>query len=111
MPLRRRAPLAGRRLLTVGGLAGFVVFFILVLDGAEVVRSALAGVAMAVWIIAMFAGLNWYNRFRAEAIANVVRDAAAQETEGVDSESDSYPEPGSGSGAADDSAAPNSRRN
>lgn len=80
MALRRRRPLTGRRLLTVGGLAGFVVFFVLVLDGAELVRSALAGLVAGVWVIAFIAGLNWYNRIRAEAVAKAVRDVEAGET-------------------------------
>lgn len=78
MPLRRRAPLQGRRLLIVGALAGFAVFFILVVDGAEVVRSALSGVVMAIWVIAMIAALNWFNRFRAEAIAHAINEAEAE---------------------------------
>lgn len=76
MALRRRSPLTGKRLLTISSLVGFAVFFVLVLDGAEVVRAGLAGVATAIWIIAMIAGLNWYNRYRSEMIANVVRESA-----------------------------------
>jgi hypothetical protein len=78
MALRRRAPITGKRLLTIAALIGFAVFFVLVLDGAEVVRAGLAGLATTVWIIALIAGLNWYNRYRSEMIANIVRESAGQ---------------------------------
>lgn len=93
MNLPRRRPLTGRSLLSVSSLIGFAVFFVFVLDGAEVVRSALAGVATAVWIAVMIAGLNWYNRIRTEAVERAIADATSPESNDAATEARESPRP------------------
>lgn len=46
---------------------------VLWVDGAEIGRALLAGVAVAAWLVGFIAALNWYNKQRQQQVIDIIR--------------------------------------
>jgi hypothetical protein len=82
-----RKALTGRKLWTIGWVIAAVICAILVVDGAEIARAALAGLLAGAWFVGLIGILNWYNKNRAQRIA----DDLQQQLDALDPDT---PDPG-----------------